>query len=106
MWNLFSNGIRHGGTRGLPTLDIKGGFTRESRSPFLDIIDNGPGIEPETAEHIFEPFFTTEPHGTGLGLYIARELCECNQARLNYIQLPNRGGCFRITFADPRRIRC
>jgi len=103
MWNLCSNGIRHGGTKGLPTLVIEGGFTRDSRSPFLDIIDNGPGIEPETAQHIFDPFFTTEPHGTGLGLYIARELCECNQARLNYIQVQNGGGCFRITFADPRR---
>ena len=103
MWNLFSNGIRHGGTKGLPTLVIKGGVTQESHIPFLDIIDSGPGIDPETAQHIFDPFFTTEPHGTGLGLYIARELCECNQARLNYIQRQEGGGCFRITFADPRR---
>jgi len=104
LWNLFSNGLRHGATnKKRPTLVLKGGITHESRSPFLDIIDSGPGIEPETAQHIFDPFFTTEPQGTGLGLYIARELCECNQARLNYIPLPGRGGCFRITFADPRR---
>jgi len=103
MWNLFSNGIRHGATNGHPTLVLRGGITLESRSPFLDIIDNGPGIAPETAQHIFDPFFTTVPQGTGLGLYIARELCECNQARLNYIPLPSGGGCFRITFADPRR---
>lgn len=102
MWNLLSNGIRHGAKNGRPRLVIRGGVTPESRSPFLDIIDNGPGIEPEIAQHIFDPFFTTEPNGTGLGLYIARELCECNQARLNYIPIPG-GGCFRITFADPRR---
>jgi two-component system sensor histidine kinase PilS (NtrC family) len=102
MWNLFSNGIRHGGTKGRSTLTLIGGITRESRTPFLDIIDNGPGIDTETAQHVFDPFFTTEPQGTGLGLYIARELCECNQARLGYISVA-KGGCFRITFADPRR---
>ena len=102
MWNLLSNGIRHGSKNGRPRLVIRGGGTPESRSPFLDIIDNGPGIGSETAQRIFDPFFTTEPKGTGLGLYIARELCECNQARLNYIPIAG-GGCFRITFADPRR---
>ena len=84
----------------------------DSPHPFLDVIDGSPAIAKEVAEHIFEPFFTTAPQGTGLGLYISRELCECNQARLNYLvarpgadaQGKGRGGnCFRITFADPRR---
>jgi len=43
---------------------------------------------------LFEPFFTTESSGTGLGLYIARELAEANGARLDY-QPP--GGCFRLS---------
>jgi two-component system sensor histidine kinase PilS (NtrC family) len=102
MWNLFSNGIHHGAKHGQPSLLVNGGVTHESRSPYLDIIDSGPGIDHETAQHIFDPFFTTESQGTGLGLYIARELCECNQARLNYISGTG-VGCFRISFADPRR---
>lgn len=64
---------------------------------YLDIADNGPGIPPDLADKIFEPFFTTHSAGTGLGLYLARELCEYNQARLQQLPQP-RGACFRILF--------
>jgi len=102
LWNLCRNGLEHGADREKPRLILRGGLAQESTSPFLDIIDNGPGITPELIPHIFEPFFTTAEEGTGLGLYIAQELCESNQARLNY--LPSDSGAhFRITFADPRR---
>jgi two-component system sensor histidine kinase PilS (NtrC family) len=49
---------------------------------FIHIIDDGPGIDAITRNQIFEPFFTTRSAGTGLGLYIARELCEANSAQL------------------------
>ncbi len=98
LWNLCHNGLKHGGR----TLLLRAGMAPDSHTPFLDIVDDGPGIDAVTAQHIFEPFFTTSPHGTGMGLYIARELCMSNQARLNYLH-EQRGGCFRITFADPRR---
>jgi two-component system sensor histidine kinase PilS (NtrC family) len=49
-------------------------------------------------DKIFEPFFTTRSHGTGLGLYISREICESNAARLEYLPGPNGGSCFRIHF--------
>lgn len=70
--------------------------------PCLDVIDWGKGVAPEIVDHIFDPFFTTTPKGTGLGLYIARELCEGNGASLNYH--PGDGGVgsrFRVTFARP-----
>lgn len=101
--NLCENGLRYTAHDQHPKLKLRDGVLVESRAPFLDVIDFGPGIAPEVAQHIFEPFFTTEQGGTGLGLYIARELCECNQARLSYIAIPSGGSCFRITFADPRR---
>ena len=69
----------------------------------LDIIDDGPGIPDELKERVFEPFFTTESDGNGLGLYIARELCEINQARLHYLHTAEGKSCFRINFAHPDR---
>jgi two-component system sensor histidine kinase PilS (NtrC family) len=48
---------------------------------------------------MFEPFYTTATSGTGLGLYIARELCDINQARLSYHPVDGGGSCFRIQFA-------
>lgn len=76
----------------------------ESDLPVLEVRDDGPGVPAEQIEHIFEPFFTTETKGTGLGLYISRELCESNQARLDYRGGEGEGGCFRITFAHPRKL--
>jgi two-component system sensor histidine kinase PilS (NtrC family) len=103
VWNLCQNALHHGKGTSTVKLALKGGHTLESHSPFLDIVDAGPGIDPETAQHIFEPFFSTAKEGTGMGLYIARELCVGNQARLNYIPSMRGGSQFRIAFADPRR---
>jgi len=107
VWNLVRNGLRHSSDyEGQPKVILKTGLPRNDKKPYLDIIDHGNGISPEQSLHIFEPFYTTESSGVGLGLYIARELCEGNQARLDYIKVAddNDGGsCFRITFADPRR---
>ncbi len=71
----------------------------EERIPIIEIIDRGPGIPAKVALSLFQPFFSTSEHGTGLGLYIARQLCEANQAMLNYESLPGGGACFRITLA-------
>jgi two-component system sensor histidine kinase PilS (NtrC family) len=79
-------------------LHIVGGMIQEYEHPVVDILDNGPGIEPELAKQIFEPFFTTRNKGTGLGLYITKELCEINRIRLEYIPGPTGGSCFRLHF--------
>lgn len=101
VWNLCQNAIDHGGSESTPArIRCVGSLTGAANRPCLDIIDNGPGIDPEVADQIFEPFFTTRSTGTGLGLYIAREICESNQAQLGPGPDSQRGGCFRITFAD------
>ncbi len=102
LWNLCENGLRYSDLHQRPRLKLCCDPGPESAAPHIDVINFGPAITPEVAQHIFEPFFTTEQSGTGLGLYIARELCELNQARLNYIPV-SEGSCFRITFADRRR---
>lgn len=102
--NLFQNGLRYSEKNtGQRFLRIVADFNIQTEQPTLDIIDRGPGISEELRDKIFEPFYTSEKSGTGLGLYIARELCEANQARLDYIPVRS-GSCFRITFSHPARI--
>lgn len=74
----------------------------ESQLAVLEVQDNGPGVPLDQQAHLFEPFFTTSSQGTGLGLYLSRELCESNQARLDFNPRQG-GGCFRITFAHGRK---
>jgi two-component system sensor histidine kinase PilS (NtrC family) len=94
--NLCQNAFDHGGDETAVRLQVRRG---DKAVVWLDVVDNGPGIDAETAEQMFEPFYTTASSGTGLGLYIARELCEINQARLSYRLAPEGGSSFRIRFA-------
>jgi len=94
--NLCQNAFDHAGEGTAVRLRVRRG---DKAVVWLDVVDNGPGIDAETAEQMFEPFYTTASSGTGLGLYIVRELCEINQARLSYHPLPEGGSSFRIRFA-------
>ena len=88
---------------GAIAVEISCGRLEGSGRPYLDIADRGPGIDAESAEQIFEPFYTGKDGGTGLGLFISRELCECNGASLRYQSRPDGGSLFRVVFADPNR---
>ena len=100
LWNLSENGLRYA-TRA-PLLGFEAGIIASNGRSFLDIFDSGPGLNDAISDRLFEPFATTESSGTGLGLYIARELCESNQASLQLVE--RREGCrFRIVFAHPGR---
>lgn len=103
---LCDNAVRHF-DREPSQLNIRlvGGITRESGGPFLELRDNGAGIAKHTQGNLFEPFFTTRNEGTGLGLYIARQLCEANHIRLEYLSQPTGGSCFRLSFPNPKRTR-
>ena len=103
---LCDNALRHfDRERDQLNIRIVGGITPESGGPFLELRDNGPGIPTEAQANLFEPFFTTRNEGTGLGLYIARQLCEANHIRLEYLRQPRGGSCFRLSFPNPRRSR-
>ena len=100
LWNLCANACQHGARPGeAPLVALCAGIEPIRGRPFLEVRDSGPGVTPENAEKLFEPFFTTRSKGTGLGLYLARELCEANRAHLQYLPIPEGGSCFRITFA-------
>jgi two-component system, NtrC family, sensor histidine kinase PilS len=98
--NLCQNALRHSQPfSGQALIAFKTGHDKDHR-PFMDVIDSGSGVPPEIVDNIFDPFFTTTPKGTGLGLYIARELCESNGARLEYFPGDKGAGSrFRVTFA-------
>lgn len=98
--NLCENSLRYGQSNPQrPKLTLVADHSQAGQAPYLDVIDDGPGIPPETADQIFEPFFTTSAQGSGLGLYLASEICEANGAQLEYIPLAMGGSCFRTTFS-------
>lgn len=101
MWNLLGNALRHS-RRVAASVLLVAHPGRRSGELELHVMDDGEGVAEESREQIFEPFFTTHNRGTGLGLYIARELCDANGARLELCRpgesshdMP--GAHFRIT---------
>jgi two-component system, NtrC family, sensor histidine kinase PilS len=103
VWNLCDNAIKYGEARGGISVEIKLGRLNPSNRPFLEVADRGPGIEPQAVDRIFEPFFTGRKGGTGLGLFIAREMCQLNRAILLYEPRGGDGSMFRVVFSDPQR---
>jgi two-component system sensor histidine kinase PilS (NtrC family) len=101
--NLVQNALNYGRLPGEPArITVTARQLNESSAPLVEVIDRGPGIPMKVADSIFEPFFTTHEHGTGLGLYLARQLCEANQATLEYVPVAGGGSCFRITLVRAR----
>lgn len=96
LWNLCRNALRYC-QRQPGSVQIKAVKAGEGRAE-LEICNDGMPIPIDLVQRLFEPFFTTSVGGTGLGLYIARELCEANGARLEYRAANVGATCFRITF--------
>ena len=94
LWNLARNAWRHG-RKSAGSIQLIVTPALLPAMLHLDVIDDGPGISAAAQPHLFEPFFTTDAQGTGLGLYIARELCEGNGARIELV--PGDHGHFRVT---------
>jgi two-component system, NtrC family, sensor histidine kinase PilS len=97
MDNLCQNALRYGHPELGPIL-IQ--VQSSTFGPCIEVIDNGLGISPEHLKQLFEPFFTTSARGTGLGLYISRELAELNQAKLSYYLTDENRSCFRLCLKD------
>jgi two-component system sensor histidine kinase PilS (NtrC family) len=99
---LISNARTYGRLPGQPariTLRVH----QDGGEPGIDVLDRGPGIPDGAAERLFRPFYTTSEHGTGLGLYIARDLAKANEGGLDYIRTPG-GSCFRIRLSGPHML--
>jgi two-component system, NtrC family, sensor histidine kinase PilS len=103
LWNLCDNALKHA-VQDHPdrSVEIRYGRMVPNARPFLEVADRGPGVAPEHAERIFEPFYSGG-RGTGLGLFLARELAQTNGATLLYEPRAGGGSVFRLVFSDPRR---
>jgi two-component system sensor histidine kinase PilS (NtrC family) len=103
LWNLCDNAIKYASETGGIMVEIEAGRLAGQGRPYVEVLDHGLGVDKSTAEKMFEPFYTERTGGTGLGLYISRELCELNRSTLLYLDRPGGGSIFRIVFADPDR---
>jgi two-component system sensor histidine kinase PilS (NtrC family) len=103
IWNLCDNSLKYGESRGATRIEIRLGRLTPNNRPYLEVADRGLGIEAKVVDRIFEPFFTGRRGGTGLGLFIARELCQLNRSVLLYEPRDGGGSVFRIVFSDPQR---
>jgi two-component system sensor histidine kinase PilS (NtrC family) len=103
LWNLCDNAVKYASETGGILVELRARRMQRTGQPYLEVLDQGHGVDPSTVDKIFEPFYTDRSGGTGLGLYISRELCELNRATLVYQGRETGGSIFRIVFADPNR---
>lgn len=93
--NLMLNAVAHSGRQDVE-ITLKAHFATSGHFLYLDICDNGLGIAEDDQDRIFEPFFSKQ-QGMGLGLFLVREMCLANQAKIEYVDREEGGACFRIT---------
>ena len=93
LWNLMRNAWRYS-RKQAGSLRIRAQLVGDDVQ--IEIEDDGPGVAAEQASKLFEPFSTTDAQGTGLGLFLARELAEANHAGLAHLPAPG-GACFRLS---------
>jgi two-component system sensor histidine kinase PilS (NtrC family) len=100
LWKLLDNAVDHA-SRDKANPAVRLALRRDPEAGFciITVADNGPGITKAQLSKIFEPFYTTRKEGSGLGLYIARQLCEANQAELTVDSEPGEGAYFHIRLA-------
>lgn len=99
--NLLNNALRHSEmATGKETAKIIVGMDFSAHQCLVDVIDAGTGVPPNDQAKLFEPFFTTVEAGSGMGLYLCRELCEINNADLHYRPTSIGESCFRISLSQ------
>ncbi len=104
MNNLVDNGLRHSNKEGTDNIiTIETYINPNSKLPYINVIDEGNGIQVDNIDTIFEPFYTTKSTGSGLGLYLCKELCQANQADIIYLgKTKKQKSCFRLLLSQPR----
>lgn len=82
--NLLENAARHAsGQERAVSVELSEDGRNEA---VLTVSNDGPPVAPEVEIHMFEPFFSTRSRGSGLGLYICKELCERHGASIRLVR--------------------
>jgi len=103
LWKLMENAAEHAGRENVvPRVTLRLAHGERTGHCVISVEDNGPGIPDDRLGQIFEPFYTTRQEGTGLGLYVARQICEANQAELTVDSLPEHGTRFHLRLATAK----
>jgi two-component system sensor histidine kinase PilS (NtrC family) len=103
IWNLVKNAVQASPHQG--TVEVRTGIDDEGRA-FLEIADEGPGIGVAQRERLFDMFYSGRSHGVGLGLALVKQIVDQHQGRIEILDRPSGGTCFRITLpADRRSVR-
>jgi two-component system sensor histidine kinase PilS (NtrC family) len=103
VWNLCHNAITHGASSSPSAVELRFGRLGGNGRPYMEVADRGPGIDVPDVERVFEPFYSKSDKGTGLGLFLARELAQTNGATLLFEPRSGGGSLFRLVFSDPVR---
>ena len=103
LWKLLENALRHAHLdAAIPQVQLSMEYLPATGYCVITVEDNGPGIPEGNMARIFEPFFTTHKQGSGLGLYIARQLCDVNQSELTVDSILGTRTRFHIRLALAR----
>lgn len=103
--NLCENGARYSkAATGVARVTLIAGVSKNDEVPYIEVVDDGPGVTDEALNQIFDPFYTTDEKGSGLGLYISKELSEINQASLFFQRTPKGKSCFRVNLSHHQRM--
>lgn len=92
--NLIDNAAAAASIREQPRVSIHA--SEDRGTVLIQVCDNGPGVEESLTEKIFEPFFTTRKSGTGLGLYVCREIVEACGGEIQVNAMPAGGAKFLV----------
>jgi two-component system sensor histidine kinase PilS (NtrC family) len=96
--NLIDNAMRHSAERGGEReAELRVRVDRGHNECVIEVYDEGAGVDAADIPRLFEPFFTRSRGGSGLGLYLCRELCELNQAAIAYAPTSDGRSRFQIT---------